>query len=180
MISPQDMYANQIRVLVDHLVEADDLISPQEKPHPHAVVVAVRTVGKAGRTEFDPLVHAAAAIAWEDLSDCAQNRPLASKKLDVEWRVQAQIVRDIFGNPFRWITSLNAPPRTHRIQTLAQAIYEDRHMPAGTFDLDALLVLSDALEEAGCADEAILSHLREPGAIHVRGCWVIDLLLQKA
>jgi hypothetical protein len=43
---------------------------------------------------------------------------------------------------------------------------------------DRLPVLADALEEAGCTDADILSHLRGPGP-HVRGCWVVDLLLGK-
>ncbi|AMV25096.1 hypothetical protein VT84_11920 [Gemmata sp. SH-PL17] len=37
-------------------------------------------------------------------------------------------------------------------------------------------ILADALQDAGCADEALLAHCREPGA-HVRGCWVVDLVL---
>jgi hypothetical protein len=45
-------------------------------------------------------------------------------------------------------------------------------------DLACMPVLADALEEAGCTDEDILGHLRDPGP-HVRGCWVIDLLLDK-
>jgi hypothetical protein len=36
-------------------------------------------------------------------------------------------------------------------------------------------ILADALEEAGCADAAILGHCRGGGE-HVRGCWVVDLL----
>jgi hypothetical protein len=43
---------------------------------------------------------------------------------------------------------------------------------------DPFAILADALEEAGCTDAAILSHLRGPGP-HVRGCWVVDLLLGK-
>jgi hypothetical protein len=39
-------------------------------------------------------------------------------------------------------------------------------------------ILADALEEAGCTDAAILDHCRQPGE-HVRGCWVVDLLLGK-
>jgi hypothetical protein len=61
---------------------------------------------------------------------------------------------------------------------LAQAAYEDRHLPAGTLDDTRLLILADALEEAGCSDAAILGHLRGPGP-HVRGCWVLDLILGK-
>ena len=36
-------------------------------------------------------------------------------------------------------------------------------------------VLGDALEEAGCSDEVILAHCRGP--LHVRGCWLLDLLV---
>ncbi len=48
----------------------------------------------------------------------------------------------------------------------------------GTLDPLRLAVLSDALEEAGCQSEEILRHLRGSGQ-HVRGCWVLDLLLGK-
>jgi hypothetical protein len=59
---------------------------------------------------------------------------------------------------------------------LAQAAYEERHLPEGTLDNGRLAVLADALEEAGCTDADILGHLRGPGP-HVRGCWVVDMLL---
>ena len=48
----------------------------------------------------------------------------------------------------------------------------------GLIDPARLAVLSDALEEAGCPDETLLAHLRSPGP-HVRGCWVLDLVLGK-
>jgi hypothetical protein len=54
---------------------------------------------------------------------------------------------------------------------LAQAIYDE-----GAFD--RLPVLADALEETGCTNADILGHCRGPGP-HVRGCWVVDLLLGK-
>jgi hypothetical protein len=34
------------------------------------------------------------------------------------------------------------------------------------------------LEDAGCSEPELLGHLRGPGP-HVRGCWVVDLLLEK-
>ena len=49
-------------------------------------------------------------------------------------------------------------------------------MPSGELESDRLAVLSDAVEEAGCDDPAILEHLRSPGP-HFRGCHVLDLLL---
>jgi len=37
---------------------------------------------------------------------------------------------------------------------------------------------NDALAEAGSSNQDILSHCRGPGP-HVRGCWVVDLVLGK-
>jgi hypothetical protein len=54
---------------------------------------------------------------------------------------------------------------------LAEAIYED-----GEWGL--MPILADALEEAGCGDEELLAHARSGGE-HVRGCWVVDLVLGK-
>jgi hypothetical protein len=44
--------------------------------------------------------------------------------------------------------------------------------------LDRLPTLADAPEDAGCTNTDILAHCRVPG-VHVRGCWVVDLLLGK-
>jgi hypothetical protein len=55
------------------------------------------------------------------------------------------------------------------ILKLAEAIYDDRAF-------DRLPILADALEEAGCQNAAILGHCRQQGAVHVRGCWVVDVL----
>ena len=41
-----------------------------------------------------------------------------------------------------------------------------------------LPILADALEEASCDNADILGHCRQSGD-HVRGCWVLDLLLGK-
>jgi hypothetical protein len=50
------------------------------------------------------------------------------------------------------------------------------HVEDGTLCNDRLTVLADALEDAGCTDETILTHLRSDGP-HVRGCWCVDLIL---
>jgi hypothetical protein len=57
------------------------------------------------------------------------------------------------------------------IPKLAQSIYTDRAF-------DRLPILADALEEAGCDNADILEHCRSGGE-HVRGCWVLDLILRK-
>ena len=84
---------------------------------------------------------------------------------------QAMLLRDIFGNPF-WSVSLDPFLRVWEeatLPTLARTIYEDRAF-------DRLPILADALEEAGCTDAELIAHCRGPGP-HVRGCWVVDLLL---
>jgi hypothetical protein len=45
-----------------------------------------------------------------------------------------------------------------------------------TRDFSAMHILADALQDAGCEEEAILKHCREEPR-HVRGCWVVDLVL---
>ena len=87
---------------------------------------------------------------------------------------QCDFLRDIVGNPFRPVV---IPPAVlawsgGTVVKLAQAIYDDRRF-------GELPVLADALEDAGCTDAAILVHCRGPGE-HVRGCWVVDLLLGRA
>jgi hypothetical protein len=61
---------------------------------------------------------------------------------------------------------------------LARAAYEER-LPEGALDPARLHVLADAVEEAGCAEGDILTHLRGPGP-HARGCWAVDALLALA
>jgi hypothetical protein len=43
-------------------------------------------------------------------------------------------------------------------------------------DFSAMPILADALQDAGCDNDDILDHCRGPGP-HVRGCWVVDLVL---
>jgi hypothetical protein len=93
---------------------------------------------------------------------------LASRS--AEERAQADLLRCIFGNPFRPVA---ADPKwlTLDAVALARTIYDDK-----TFD--RLLALADALRDAGCDDESIFAHCRIEG-VHARGCWVVDLVLGK-
>jgi hypothetical protein len=98
--------------------------------------------------------------------------------VDAEQGIQAGLLRDLCGNPFRLVT-LSRACLTPQVVALAQAAYEQRELPAGALDPARLAVLADALEEAGCDQADVLAHLRGPGP-HVRGCWVLDLLLGKS
>jgi hypothetical protein len=86
---------------------------------------------------------------------------------------QCNLLRCLFGNPIRplllassWLTWNDGT-----VQKIAQAIYDERAF-------DRMSILANALEEAGCTKQDIRTHCRQPGE-HVRGCWVVDLLLGK-
>ena len=87
-----------------------------------------------------------------------------------EEREQCRLIRDIFGNPFRRV-SFSSEWRTDTAVALARQMYEAR-------EFSAMPILADALQDAGCDNADILDHCRGPGP-HVRGCWVVDLVLGK-
>ncbi len=90
-------------------------------------------------------------------------------------KIACNLLRDIFGNPFHPL-ALDPAWRTAEAASLAQAAYEERLLPGGHLDSLSLAVLGDALEEAGCAEQTLLDHLRSP-VPHVRGCWAVDSTL---
>jgi hypothetical protein len=61
--------------------------------------------------------------------------------------------------------------RTSTVVAIARGMYESR-------DFATMPILSDALQDAGCENEDILNHCRSDSP-HVRGCWVVDLILGK-
>jgi len=78
------------------------------------------------------------------------------------------LLREVFGDR-RW--GIESSWRTSTAVAIAKDMYDSR-------DFAAMPLLADALEDAGCADERILDHCRGPGP-HVKGCWVVDLVLGK-
>ncbi len=81
------------------------------------------------------------------------------------------LLRELVGNPFdpaevdpTWLAWKGG-----MVLELAQDIYDQRAF-------NGLLVLADALEDAGCADARLLEHLRAPAG-HYLGCWALDAIL---
>src|SRR5262249_24354350 len=72
------------------------------------------------------------------------------------------LLPELFANPFRSI-SIDPAWLTPTLLSVAQAAYDERSLPSGELDRERLIILSDALEEAGCTDTSILEHLRGPG-----------------
>jgi hypothetical protein len=81
------------------------------------------------------------------------------------------LLREILGNPLRSMIIERAWLRWNGecVTKIAQGIYERS-------DFSRMPILADALEEAGCDQPEILAHCRGPDC-HVKGCWVLDLLL---
>jgi hypothetical protein len=120
----------------------------------------------------------AAACNPPDARSTAQQTARVAEQRGLAWNGgvgnwQSNLLRCIFSNPCcptvvdpLWFTWHDAT-----LPMLAQAVYDERAF-------DRLPILADALEDAGCHDAGILAHCRGPGP-HVRGCWVVDLLLGK-
>jgi hypothetical protein len=84
-----------------------------------------------------------------------------------EQLAQANLIRCIFGNPFRPV-AFSPSWRTPEIVAVVQKAYESR-------DFAVLPVVADFLQDAGCTDAEFLGHCRSGGE-HTRGCWVVDLV----
>lgn len=78
------------------------------------------------------------------------------------------ILRDVFGNPFHPV-DFDPRWRSSTVLGLATTINAERRY-------ERMPILADALMDAGCDDEMLLSHCQGANE-HVKGCWAIELLL---
>ena len=162
---------------------ADGLVKPGERRAP-----AQAAMGDAGTTAAAACVGAASAYEAAVRTADHATRAVARARFpahrdgwerELEWLeikcseclAQSALLRDIVGNPFRSITFFPVW-RTDTVVSLARGMYESR-------DFSAMPILADALEDAGCGSDDILNHRRGDGP-HVRGCWVVDLVLGKS
>jgi hypothetical protein len=91
----------------------------------------------------------------------------------------ADFLREVVGNPFRPLPTVRPEWLDANDQTagnIARLAYDQ-------MDFSSLPILADALEDAGCAEQLLLDHLRGVSLVkqivHVRGCWALDLILGK-
>jgi len=99
-------------------------------------------------------------------------------------RGQADLLREIVGNPYRLDPELASWSNGSRLITIEPSWCSAtvRGLGAAMYEsniFDRFPILADALEDAGCTNAEVLNHCRQPG-LHVRGCWVLDLLLRKS
>jgi hypothetical protein len=86
------------------------------------------------------------------------------------WPASTDLIYDIFGHPTH-DERFDPAWRTSTAVALATQMYDAR-------DFAAMSILADALQDAGCDNEDLLSHCRmDPH--HVRGCWAVDGVLRK-
>jgi hypothetical protein len=104
----------------------------------------------------------------ENIEQILSHASKATELPECEQFHQCGLVRDIFGNPFRPI-AFDPSWHTSTVVALATGIYEEKAF-------DRMPILADALQDAGCDNEEILQHCRGEN-VHVRGCFVVDLLL---
>jgi hypothetical protein len=143
-----------------------------------AAALAARTAARRQTSEVWRVAIMATAWAAEDRLTAARAckcvRFVAKARgLPAWWPEQAGLLRDVFGNPFRQ-AALDPSCLAWdggAAREIARGIYRERAF-------DRLPILHDALVGAGCNNEDILAHCRQPER-HVRGCWVVDLLLGK-
>jgi hypothetical protein len=148
---------------------------PNYEPLSAAHGQAAQAAGHAVAKRYDggnhpSVVHAslAASRAWT----LNEGEPVWGESKLRRQAVHADWLRDIFGNPFHPV-AFSPGWRTPTAVALAGQMYESR-------DFGAMSIFADALQDAGCDSEDVLNHCRDPHATHVRGCWVVDLVLGKA
>jgi hypothetical protein len=177
---------------------ADGLVSEAGRDEAEAAAESVRRVAYDPRSECverpDEFAAWAAHSAVDGAADNAARlttADVAGARFSERWQAgvaadgsaaeareqsaHADLLRDIFGSlPFRPISFDPSWLTWHDglLVSMARRMYEAR-------DFADMPILADALEEAGCQDGQILGHCRQADGVHVRGCWLIDLLLGK-
>lgn len=143
--------ARQNHVRLDAVTSRDSATSPERLAQAVVRLFDPADVW-AGVEDLGVLAHQTGDYAGESTEQCAY-------------------LRDIVGPlPFRPV-ALDPRWRTADVLGIARQLYDSRvYSP--------MPILADALMDAGCADEQVLDHCREPG-LHVRGCWVLDIVLGK-
>jgi hypothetical protein len=129
-----------------------------------AATAAVIAVSHASRPEHE--VHLAANAASAAASAV---RPAGASPAKTESAAHARLIREVFGDPIRRV-KFSPAWRTSTAVALAAQMY-------ASGDFSAMPILGDALQDADCDSGPVLRHCRDANAAHVRGCWVVDLVL---
>jgi hypothetical protein len=131
---------------------------------------AARSVLLCTQPDYEKAAPQVAALCAEVLRLCADSGREESARRQAHRR-QVALVHEVFGNPFRPV-ALDPAWLTSDVRLLARGIYDEKAF-------ERMPILADALQDAGCDSEEVLGHCRDAKQVHVRGCWVVDLVLGK-
>jgi hypothetical protein len=146
------------QVLAAHTLACSET-APDEEEYRHAGAV---------------LEQAACAVASERVFRGGPDpSPRSTVPDPAESRYQADLLREVVGNPFA------APPAVPAWLTwengLLARLAEGIRLEGAA---DRLPILADALEDAGCTEAPLLEHLRRSHP-HLRTCWALDRMVGK-
>lgn len=182
-----EQYADALVSKIELRQAREAALLAEREDHTRLLRLPQDSVERERANQVQEAFNSAVALTRSQLGGIANRACSTSLRIDRStWQIfrgtwQIVVLHDLFGPTlFHDLTIHPAVLASNngQIMQLAQACYADCHKPAGTLDNRRLAVLADALEEAGCTDTAILAHCRGAGP-HVRGCWVLDLLLGK-
>jgi hypothetical protein len=164
MMRERGVSVRRVRLLA---VAAGDLIWDILRPEARTAFIALRRAaeGTATKEHRQRLKQCGKVHEWLGWSLGIGNRTAELKA------ATGALAREIFGNPFRPV-AFDPAWRTTTAVALARQMYRSR-------DFSAMPILADALQDAGCDNEDVLRHCRDPQKVHVRGCWVVDGVLEK-
>jgi hypothetical protein len=137
-----------------------------------ATLVEVASEAARGACEF---------VRQQAVNEAAESAPMPQMEAAIiaeesarENRALGRLILEVYGNPFRpvriesaWLHSLD-----DAVRKLAEWIDEGQRW-------EELPYLADALLDAGCTEDDLLRHLRDPGP-HLRGCWALDAILGRS
>jgi hypothetical protein len=139
----------ELTAIRDSFENNDEALSGLREPICTAVDPELRGLAALVHLPFEPNTP---AFTWVP-------RPLHSRRL----------IHEVHCNPCGQVY-FDANWRTDTAVSLARDMYDRR-------EFSAMPILADALQDAGCDNEEVLNHCRDRRQIHVRGCWVLDLVL---
>jgi hypothetical protein len=166
----------------DNLATETDLAAAAIRHPPPSITFQQHALSSAYYASWRHLLpdsaarSAAKALATRAIGPAPLGRPTTQKwhntwtaAFNAARATQADYVRDIFPPP-------GITPRLDRDWLTSTVVAIARQMDQSG-DFSAVPILADALQDAGCDSEAVLQCCRAPGNNHVRGNWVVDLVL---
>lgn len=132
----------------------------------HGILVAIDIA-----TRFTELIQIERVTKYcrSASASCYQDKIAQGNK---EYRWQVNALKDVFVNPFMVFEKGQAWRTNFTVLSIAQTIREEK-------DFSQMPVLGDALEDAGCTDSYLIEHCHLSIDVHLPGCWVLRLLLDK-